>query len=162
MSTATSVCKLRPRHRFEVWVPTWEMLRQETQLNLTHSQMQGPKMQGISEKVRTQNTNIFHHRQLSFCFVNNLSSSVLPHVHSEVLLPERPVSTFSLFKNRLPLRNTQMRPSDNKFSSRVQRCLLAFLIPISLDRDWLIRQLLILHGTAPDRGRIVSCCWHLS
>jgi len=55
-------------------------------------------MQVSCEKVKVQNTTLFHHRKLSFCFVNTFSSSVLPHVHSEFLLPECPVSTFSLFK----------------------------------------------------------------
>jgi len=55
-------------------------------------------MQDSNEKMKIQNTNLFHRRQISFCFLNKLSSSVLPPVHSEVLLPKRPVSTFSLFK----------------------------------------------------------------
>jgi len=75
-------------------------------------------MQGSSEKVKVQNTTLFHHRQLSFFFLNTFSSSVLPHVHSEFLLPECSVSTCSLFQNVLPLRNTKMWPSVNKLSSR--------------------------------------------
>jgi len=44
----------------------------------------------------------------------------------------------------------QMNPSVNKFSSRVQRCVPAFLIPISLARARLVCQFLILQGAVPD------------